>query len=66
MTGIAGIAIIALFLKAAPGGGQTPIEIDVAAPELTGGPWLNTPQNRPLSLASRRGKVTILHFWTFG
>jgi peptide-methionine (R)-S-oxide reductase len=36
------------------------------APELTGASWLNTPDNKPLTLASRRGKVTIVHFWTFG
>ncbi len=43
-----------------------PIRIDAPAPELVGGPWLNTPQNAPLKLASRRGKVTIVEFWTFG
>ncbi len=35
------------------------------ASELVGGPWLNTPGNQPLSLASRRGKVTVVQFWTF-
>ena len=35
------------------------------APELVGGPWLNTPDNQPITLASRRGKVTIVEFWTF-
>ena len=37
-----------------------------SAPELVGGPWLNTPGNQPISLASRRGHVTIVEFWTFG
>ncbi len=36
------------------------------APELVGTSWLNTPKNAPLKLASRKGTVTILHFWTFG
>ena len=36
------------------------------APELVGGPWLNTPKNKPVTLASLRGKVVVLHFWTFG
>ena len=37
----------------------------VRAPELTGGRgWLNT--DRPLSLASLRGKVVLLDFWTYG
>ena len=38
----------------------------VAAPELTGDSWLNVPKGTKLSLASRKGKVTIVHFWTFG
>ena len=36
------------------------------APELVGGPWLNTPNGAPITLASRRGKVTVVEFWTFG
>ncbi len=36
------------------------------APELTGKLWLNLPSGSALSLASRKGKVTILHFWTYG
>ena len=36
------------------------------APELVGGPWLNTPKNKPVTLAALRGKVVVLHFWTFG
>lgn len=37
-----------------------------SAPELTGGPWLNTRNGQPISLASRKGKVTVVEFWTFG
>jgi peptide-methionine (R)-S-oxide reductase len=36
------------------------------APELIKGQWLNTPGNKPITLADRRGKVTIVQFWTFG
>ena len=45
---------------------QQPYTIDVAAPELVGGSWLNTAKNAPITLASRKGKVTIVEFWTFG
>lgn len=31
-------------------------------PELVGGPWVNTPGNKPISLAARKGKVTIVEF----
>jgi len=36
------------------------------APELLGESWLNTPGDKPITLASRRGEVTIVQFWTFG
>jgi peroxiredoxin len=35
-------------------------------PELTGDSWINLPKGSTLSLASRKGKVTVVHFWTFG
>jgi len=38
----------------------------IPAPELTGKAWLNVPDGSRLSLSSRKGKVTILHFWTYG
>ena len=33
------------------------------APELVGGPWLNTPDGQPVTLASRRGHVTVVEFY---
>jgi hypothetical protein len=33
------------------------------APEITGGPWLNS---EPLSLAGLRGRVVYVEFWTYG
>jgi alkyl hydroperoxide reductase subunit AhpC len=45
---------------------EQPTPLNLAAPEFVGGPWLNTPGDEPISLASRRGKVTIVHFWTYG
>ncbi|MEO8889861.1 MAG: thioredoxin family protein, partial [Jatrophihabitantaceae bacterium] len=36
------------------------------APEFTGiNGWLNTPGDQPLSLASLRGKVVLIDFWTY-
>ncbi len=37
-----------------------------AAPELAGiVEWLNTPGDRPITLASLRGKVVLVDFWTY-
>jgi hypothetical protein len=33
------------------------------APEITGGPWINS---EPLSLAALRGRVVLVEFWTYG
>lgn len=35
-----------------------------SAPEITNEVWINT--NEPVTLASSRGKVVLLEFWTFG
>jgi len=45
---------------------QQPIELKKAPAAFVGGPWLNTPHNRPITLASRLGKVTVVEFWNFG
>jgi thiol-disulfide isomerase/thioredoxin len=40
--------------------------MNAAAPELVGNNWINAPDGQPLRLAARRGKVTVVEFWTFG
>jgi hypothetical protein len=49
-----------------PAWAQSPAMFYLQAPELVGGPWLNTAKGAPLKLADQRGKVVILHVWTFG
>lgn len=39
------------------------LKMDHLVPELTGDQWLNT--EKPIKLADRKGKVTLVHFWTF-
>jgi hypothetical protein len=34
-----------------------------AAPEITGGPWINS---APLTLGGLRGRVVLVEFWTYG
>jgi len=45
---------------------EQPTPLNVTAPEFVGGPWLNTTGGHPISLASLRGKVVVVHFWTYG
>jgi hypothetical protein len=43
---------------------QEPVSMKVPAPELKGiEEWINS---KPLSWKDLKGKVVILHFWTFG
>lgn len=61
------LALAAPVTLAAPAAISTPLLAKPArAAELSGGPWFNTPGNKPLTLAGLRGKVTVVHFWTFG
>jgi hypothetical protein len=43
--------------------GQRGARVGQVAPEITGGPWLNS---EPLSLAGLRGRVVFVEFWTYG
>jgi hypothetical protein len=53
-----------VLLAAGVAAAQQPASMRVAAPELNGvTEWINT---KPLQLAQLRGKVVVLHFWTFG
>ncbi len=40
-----------------------PVTVGQPAPEITGGPWINS---EPLSLAGLRGRVVLVEFWTYG
>jgi membrane protein insertase Oxa1/YidC/SpoIIIJ len=43
---------------------EQPAEMKIAAPELKEvDEWINS---KPLQLKDVRGKVVVLHFWTFG
>ena len=45
-------------------GGEQPVAMKIAAPELQGiDNWINS---KPLQLKDLRGQVVVVHFWTFG
>jgi thiol-disulfide isomerase/thioredoxin len=60
------LTVALMTMKAGAADGQNPIRQSAPAPELVGSHWLNTPNGQPLRLADRKGKVTLVHFWTFG
>jgi hypothetical protein len=59
----AGLAVAALVVLR-PARGEQPVAMNVPAPELQGiETWVNS---KPLQLKDLRGRVVVLHFWTFG
>ena len=42
---------------------QSGVRVGQPAPEITGGPWINS---GPLSMEKLRGRVVLVEFWTFG
>ena len=57
--------VFGLLLTAGPqAGAQQPAAMRMPAPEFQGiDEWIN---GKPTSLADLKGKVVVLHFWTFG
>jgi len=53
-------AALALAAAPPPPGQPRP---GAAAPDVTGGPWINS---APLTLAGLRGRVVLVEFWTYG
>jgi hypothetical protein len=42
---------------------QNGARVGQPAPEITGGPWINS---APLTMSALRGRVVFVEFWTFG
>jgi hypothetical protein len=53
---------VALLAVVGPASAQVP-RVGTAAPEVGGGPWINS---TPLTLAGLRGRVVLVEFWTYG
>jgi hypothetical protein len=65
LSGKVGTMILTLLLTGVSSAhAQQPAEMKIPAPELQGiDAWINS---KPVSLADLKGKVVVLHFWTFG
>jgi hypothetical protein len=62
MRGWLGLALAALAAAALPAGAQVP-RSGTGAPDVAGGPWINS---APLTLPALRGRVVLVEFWTYG
>lgn len=66
LSGAALLALVALGVALSLPHGtvpQDPPEVGRLAPEITGGPWINS---APVSLEALRGRVVVVEFWTYG
>ena len=59
----AGLVSALAFLALPPRLEAFTARVGQPAPEITGGPWINS---EPLSLEKLRGRVVAVEFWTFG
>jgi hypothetical protein len=57
-----GLALAVVALAALPTGAQV-ARTGTGAPDVTGGPWINS---APLTLPALRGRVVLVEFWTYG
>ena len=62
-TAVAGLVSALAFLILPPGPEAFTARVGQPAPEITGGPWINS---EPLSMEKLRGRVVAVEFWTFG
>ena len=54
----------AVLWSLATASAEQPAAMNIAAPEFKGtDEWINT---KPLEFKDLRGRVVVLHFWTFG
>lgn len=60
--GTAAVVLLLALLATTPAPAQPP-RPGAAAPEIAGGPWINS---GPLTLAALRGRVVAVEFWTYG
>jgi hypothetical protein len=62
-TAAVGLVAVLAFLALPPGPEAFTARVGQPAPEITGGPWINS---EPLSMEKLRGRVVAVEFWTFG
>jgi hypothetical protein len=61
--GLALAVLVAVLAVAARSAGAQVPRAGTGAPDVAGGPWINS---APLTLAALRGRVVLVEFWTYG
>ena len=59
----AGLVLVAIGMLVFGPAGAQPSDVGAQAPEVGGGPWINS---APLTTAGLRGRVVLVEFWTYG
>jgi len=57
------VAVGMLLGTALQADAQRGMRVGQPAPEIAGGPWINS---EPLTLSKLRGRVVYVEFWTYG
>jgi len=60
---VVGLVAALAFLALPPGPEAFTARVGQPAPEIAGGPWINS---EPLSMEKLRGRVVAVEFWTYG
>ena len=60
---VAGLTSAVVFLAVSPGPEAFTARVGQPAPEITGGPWINS---EPLSMEKLLGHVVAVEFWAYG
>jgi hypothetical protein len=60
---MAGVLLIVMLVVVDGRTTSVAAEVGTAAPEIAGGPWINS---APLTMAGLRGRVVLVEFWTYG
>jgi hypothetical protein len=60
---VMGLIVAGIVALPHTAGAERGIRVGQVAPEITGGPWVNS---APLSLGALRGRVVFVEFWTYG
>ena len=61
--GVGGVLTVTAVMAIPPAGQAVATRVGQPAPEITGGPWINS---EPLTMEKLRGRVVAVEFWTFG